>query len=333
MSKNKNLIRDKNLAVLKSFLFTKGTALKAEMAKETGISVVTINTLVKELVEKKIILEGDLVQPPLGRPAICYHFNYDQQHFLLLSIQEKKAAIHRTLEIVGKIVNLAGEIKYEKNIDFTEISLDFFLDTLNHFVQLDIAFTKIGLSFPGKIYHGVVLSSWESLFDQWEFEKAWAKQSTIPLLIQNDTHLLTVGTSIQQKLSKTETIVGIFYPENSMPGITIYANGSLIEGGHNLAGEAKFLPHLIDSPTPETPKELTTNLLEILAIYNAVIAPDRFVISADSVTETTIQQAVEQSVILDKQINQPQLLFVDDFQTALTYGLRWLVTTDSIYQL
>ncbi|HPJ00577.1 MAG TPA: hypothetical protein PLN65_07060 [Enterococcus sp.] len=107
----------------------------------------------------------------------------------------------------------------------------------------------------------------------------------------------------------------------------------LIEGGHNLAGEAKFLPHLIDASTPDTTAAFMTSLLEILAIYNAVIAPDTFIISADSVEEATIRQAIQHSTLLAKQINQPNLLFVEDFQTALTYGLRWLVTSDSIYQL
>ncbi|WP_207940544.1 hypothetical protein DOK78_001949 [Enterococcus sp. DIV2402] len=333
MSKNKNLIRDKNLAILKSFLFQKGTALKAEMAKETGISVVTINTLVKELVAENIIIEGEMVQPPLGRPAICYHFNYDLSHFLLLSIQEQQIHAKRSLCIVGKIVNLAGDVKYDARFDFTDISMEFFIEKLTHFIHLGFDLTKIGLSFPGKIYNGVVLSSWESLFDYWEFENEWSKHSSIPLLVQNDAHLLTVGTTIQQKLSKLETIVGIFYPENSMPGITIYANDGLIEGGHNLAGEAKFLPHLIDAATPDTTAAFMTSLLEILAIYNAVLAPDTFIISADSVEEATIRQAIQQSTLLAKQVNQPNLLFVEDFQTALTYGLRWLVTSESIYQL
>ena len=118
-----------------------------------------------------------------------------------------------------------------------------------------------------------------------------------------------------------------------MPGITIVSNGTLIEGGRNLAGEAKFLPHLLQSPAPKTAAELVNNLLEILAIYNAVIAPDAFVLSAESAPQPMILEAVEQSSLLAKQLNKPKIFFVDPFQDSLTYGLRWLAMRDTIYTL
>lgn len=332
MTKNKNLIRDKNLHILKKFLFKKGTALKAEMSKETGISVVTINSLVKQLIEENIFIEGEHIQQPLGRPAITYHFNYNQSHFLLLSIQEKKVSENRKLIIIGKIVNLAGEIKYENTFDFSKITLEFFISKISHFLEKEYDIDKIGLSIPGKIYNGVVLSSWENLFDQWNIEQALSQITSIPLVIQNDAHLLTVGYTILHELNKSETIVGIFYPENSMPGITIYSNAALLEGRHNLAGEAKFLPHLIESSAPSNEAELIKSLIEILAIYNVVIAPNSFVISAESVNKSKIINVIEKSSIIPKQINKPNILFVEHFQNSLTLGLRWLVTQNSIYQ-
>lgn len=333
MTKNKNLIRYENLNILKQFLFKRGTSLKAEMSKETGISVVTINSLVRQLIEKNIFIEGDLTQQPLGRPAIIYHFNYNQSHFLLLSIQKKKISENRKLIIVGKIVNLAGEVTYENIFDFSEITLEFLVSKINHFLELDYDIDKIGLSIPGKIYNGVIISSLEDLLNHWNIEEKLSKVTSIPLVIQNDAHLLTVGYTILHKLSKSETIVGIFYPENSEPGITIYYNGSILEGGHNLAGEAKYLPHLIKASTPSNEVDFINNLIEILSIYNAVIAPNSFVISADSISEGKVLNAIEKSSIIPKQINKPNILFVENFQNSLEIGLLWLVTQNSIYQL
>ncbi|MGX7163296.1 ROK family protein [Enterococcus massiliensis] len=333
MNTNKNMIRDRNLQVLKNFLFIQGTALKAEMARETGISVVTINSLVKQLVDEKVFIDDGLKQLPLGRPATAYRFNYDQNHFLLLSIQEKKVSNHRKLIIIGKIVNLSGEIKHENTIDFSEINLDFLISFITSFLDLSYMIDKIGLSLPGKVYNGVVLSSWGNLFNQWNIEQALATRTSIPLIIQNDAHLLTIGYTISQKLNKSKTIVGIFYPENSMPGITIYSNGVILEGKNHLAGEAKYLPHLIDSFGPSNEMELITNLIEILAIYNTVIAPNSFIISAESIDRNVLFKEIEQSSILPKQVNQPDILFVENFQDSLMVGLRWLVTQDSPYHL
>ncbi|MHC5374162.1 ROK family protein [Enterococcus sp. LJL120] len=333
MSSNKNLIRDKNLQTLKVYLFQKGQALKAEMAKDTGLSVVTINALVKELLAQNIFTEGELVQPPLGRPAINYYFNYDQSHFLLLSIQQEQVAGQRKLIFDGRVVNLKGTQKMQKRLDFTPISLENFTSVIQQYLQAAEEFTieKIGLSLPGKIYQGKILSSWETLFDGWEPAAALEKITDIPLVMQNDAHLLTVGYAKKHRLPTVESIVGIYYPENSMPGITIYDKGALIEGGHNLAGEAKYLPHLIDGSIPTSPAELLANLTQILAIYNAVIAPDTFIISAESVQAQAVQEMIAASDILSKQMNQPAYLFDENFQQSLTVGLLWLVTLETIY--
>lgn len=331
MANNRNLIRDKNLTLLKQFLFKKGTAFKAEMSEGTGISVVTINSLVKQLVDEKILIEGDLEKQPIGRPAYIYHFNYEQQHFLLLSIQEELTDTNKKLIILGKIVNLNGDLIVEERFDFNQVELNIFIEKVQYFLELGYSIDKIALSFPGKIYNGVVLSSWYDLFDNWKFEDALSKITSIPILIQNDAHLVTVGYTILKQLSDSETIVGVFYPENSMPGITIFDKGNILEGGHNLAGEAKYLPHLINNGMPKNITDLQNSLIEIISIYNAVIAPTSFVISADSMNQDNFLKQFEKSDIISKQINKPNLLFVDNFQESLTLGLRWLATNNSTY--
>lgn len=333
MSQNKNLIREKNMRAIKQMMREKGTAYKAEIAAETGLSVVTVNALVAQLVEAKVLIEGDLMPQTVGRPAIAYHFNEEQQYFLLLSIQEKLTPNYRQLMIHGQIVNLAGDIKYTQTTEFSEVTMPFFLACVQPFLSAGFEIAKIGVSIPGKIYQGVILSSWENLLNQWHLQDALSAFASVPVVIQNDAHLVTIGYTVREKRSKEETIVGIFYPENSMPGITIYAKGTLIEGNMNLAGEAKFLPHLMEEIFPLTNEKLIGNLVEIFTIYNAVIAPNNFVISADSVTETAIRNKIAQSTLLAMQVNQPQFLFVDQFTACLYTGLLWLVLKDSDYAL
>lgn len=333
MTKNNNVIRDQNLQTLKRFLFKKSSALKAEMAHETGLSVVTINALVKQLVEEKFFIEGSPVQQSLGRPAAIYQFNYEKQHFLLLSIEESKNSASNHLILVGKIVNLQGTVIVEQTIDFSAPTMALLIETIMWFLNQDQTIHKIGLSLPGKVYHGVVLSSWKNVFDQWRIADELKKQSDVPIIIQNDAHLLTVGEIITQQLNREQTIVGIFYPINSMPGISIYAHNTLIEGGKNLAGEAKFLPFLIDAQPPHNEHQLMKYLLQILEIYNVVIAPDSFIISADSVSKSQLLEKIAKSSLLPKQVNQPNIYFSSLFETSMFTGLLWLVTKGTIYHI
>lgn len=326
-----NIIRDQNLIKLKQLLFEKKKMFKAEMAKETGISTVTINSLVKQLLEEGVITEGEKAQPALGRPATIYHFNEAQAYYLLLSIQEKHQDDVRRLMIHGSIVNLTGDVEYIHEFEFIDISLEFLLDKLKYFLTLDYPIKRIALSIPGKIHQGVILSSWHELFNGWNIEEALLEITDLPIIIQNDAHLLTMGYTILKQMERQDTKVGIYYPEKSLPGISIYSHGTIIEGGHNLAGEAKYLPHLLESPMPANELELLINLLEIIAIYNAVIAPDVFIISTKLVEKQALLDYIARSSIITKQVNQPKVYIFDDFQLALTHGLHWLALQGSDY--
>ena len=94
-------------------------------------------------------------------------------------------------------------------------------------------------------------SSWYEKFDGWDLDQLFKEITPIPCFYQNDAHLLTVGHCIAKQISLSENIVGIYNPENSMPGITLIFNASLLEGQNALAGEAKYLPGFIDKGAPK----------------------------------------------------------------------------------
>lgn len=334
MIEESNPIRRKNSEKLRTMLFIKRKAVKAEMAKETGISVVTINSLVTELVKKNIFLEGPLIQQKTGRPAVEYTFNYNRSFYLLISIQEKKSAERkRELEIILKVVNMDGIEKVSEVIDFTDMSIEHLLSIIQKYIHGEYEISKIGLALPGKIFEGVITSSWEDVFNGWNIGQELKRITDIPIKIQNDAHIMTIGFCVKNNLFINESVVGIFYPEKSMPGITIFSNGALIEGQKGLAGEAKYLPILMDKAAPDTETELAYNLSEIIAIYNAVIAPSIFIISSENVEDKMMRQTIENNKNLSRQRNKPTIYFDQNFQQSVTDGLRWLITEDTIYNI
>ncbi|WP_077601422.1 ROK family protein [Oceanobacillus sojae] len=332
MSEESNLIRRENSKLLRALLFRERKAIKAEMVKETGLSVVTINSLVKELVQENILLENASVQQKTGRPAAEYIFNYDKSYYLLISIQEKKSHERkRRLEIIVKIVNLGGVEIVSEVLEFSN-NMEDLLGVIEKYIHREYEIERIGLALPGKIFEGVITSSWGSVFDCWNIEEELKKITDIPIKIQNDAHIMTMGFCAEHNLTDG-SVVGIFYPEKSMPGVTILSNGVLIEGQKGLAGETKYLPMLMDKAAPDTDIELASNLSEIVAIYNAVIAPDIFVISSENIDEKIIRKQIETNTYLSRQPNNPVIYFDRNFQQSMTAGLRWLVTKDSIYNI
>lgn len=333
MKKEINMIREQNLNAVKHYFFTQKSALKSEVAEKTTISIVTMNSLVKQLVEANVLIEGDKIKPNLGRPSNIYHFNYNQTYFLLVSVEEITQGNEKKLALRANVANLAGEVFFEETRLFATFTIAYFLELIEQFLDQveEYPIKKIGISFPGKVYQKKIVSSWYNKFNDWELETRVEEYFKLPTFIQNDAHLVTIGSSLLHRIDRKQTIVGIFYPDRSMPGITLFAQGHLIEGRHHLAGEAKYLPNLINQKVTESTSALKQHLVEILEMYNAVIAPDRFIISAEAIKKSELEAVVRASTILAKQINTPKIFIEEQFALSLKIGLLWLVTPEEVY--
>lgn len=161
--------------------------------------------------------------------------------------------------------------------------------------------------------------------DRWPIHQLIEEVTDLPYYIQNDAHLFTIGHCLLKQLPLSETIVGIYYPQNSMPGVTLLANSSLIEGHDSLVGEAKYFPLFLDNGNPETPVELAENLSSLITTYNALIAPDRFVLAVDPNIQAIVEESIAHNQYLTKQPNSPVFTYLDDLETSIILGLHWLI--------
>lgn len=327
----KHLIKEENLKKMKRFLYQCEIATKAELAEAASVSVVTSNALVKELVEGGIFLEGAQVQREMGRPATNYYFNYNHQHFLLISIQEK----NRSLEIEARVVNLKGISSYEERIDFSTIALDDLAKEIESLCEKFPTVVAIGISFPGKTSENIVTSSWYDKMNGWNFKEKINDYVSLPVYIQNDANLATIGYCIEQGLPKKHLVTGIYYPEQSMPGISVFVDNLLLTGNNGLAGEAKYLP--IFSGQEDT-KQLDfdayfQNLIDLIILYNGFAAPHTIVIfrSGHTLLEEQIVQQLEKTPAFIRQPNRPKIKVTDSFNVSVFKGIQWLAMKESIY--
>ncbi len=329
MSANKNLIRHQNIQVVLKELFQKGTSFASDLVKETGISMVTINSLLKDLVSEGMVTKGELVQREIGRPAIEYCFNYKYSKSLLLALIE----VNRQLELRSYHIDLKGTILAAQHQAFSEITPTAFQNLVRQSIEAFADVEQIAVLLPGKISEGVVTSSWYEKFDGWDLDQLFKEITPIPCFYQNDAHLLTVGHCIAKQISLSENIVGIYNPENSMPGITLIFNASLLEGQNALAGEAKYLPGFIDKGAPKSTQELVTRLSALVPFYNAAFAPDRFVFASTAAIEEDLLAAITHDPFITKQPNHPVYTFVHDFDQAMILGMHWLLFRNTPYDL
>lgn len=327
----KHLIKEKNLKEMKRFLYQHERATKADLAEAANVSVVTSNSLVKELVEANIFLEGAQVQQEMGRPATNYYFNYNHQHYLLFSIQE----INQVLTIIVKVVNLKGIATFDKEVDFSQVDLTELVKLSEELYAAYPTIVAIGISFPGKTAGDVVTSSWYDKMNGWNFKESINEIVPLPVYVQNDANLATIGYCIEQGIAKSSLVTGIYYPEKSMPGISVFMNNYLLIGHNGLAGEAKYLPMFLNQEDTQTIDfdQYYKNLIELIVLYNGFAAPHTIVIfkAGYDFSKKQVTQTLEESEAFLRQPNRPKIEVTDSFNTSVFKGIQWLAMKESIY--
>ena len=84
------LVKLHNLQLARRQLFLQRAATRLELSQTTGISTVTLGTLLRELVQLGQVTEEEAPPPASGRPSRVYRFNADLSHGLLVSVENHR---------------------------------------------------------------------------------------------------------------------------------------------------------------------------------------------------------------------------------------------------
>ena len=319
-----NYLKERNLKILKRILFEKKTATKTELSNISTLSTVTVNSLVKVLVETGEFIEGELIQQKMGRPAVIYSFNYNFQKYLLLSIQEEKNKLY----INTVITNMAGEITDRKLYSFENIEMQAIIEIIDEAVKENNSIAAIGISIPGQTKDEKIFVSWNEKLNGWNLKKEISSKYDIPVKVENDANLVTVGYCIKNNIYSRESVVGIYFPKDSLPGASIFWDGKIFTGKDGLAGEIKYLPDFINYRKITSADSVIEKLINTIVLFNSITAPGLFIIYAENINEDEFQKRVYDNEIIKRQPNVPVIKVVDTFGEDIFAGLQWLVTSD-----
>lgn len=319
----KNLIRE--------LLLSSHELTKPELAKSVGVSTVTINVLMDELLADGEILEAGKEKTNIGRPSTIYQINPEKFLYLLVSIVEHE----NRLFMEGKLLNGKGNVSMEKAQALEPVELTSLQRFVSSFLSgLEETPLAIAIAIPGKTVDGtVVVSAWGQL-DGWRIEAALAAETHIPVFVENDANLATVGFAHRLGLASDRGIVGLYYPRQSRPGVSVFYNEQLLSGTGSLAGEVKYLPFF--SPMQSavySPEQETAFTIKILELYTVLLAPEYLLVHMQDVEETVLQHKLEAAL---KELGtpvRPNLFVSQSYDEDVLRGLLWLAQQDLPFKM
>lgn len=271
-------VKEANRRILRRIFFEQEIATKAELAQRSGLSVVTVNSLIQDMLIDREVEEYGLVPSEGGRPSMRYRYRYER----------RKAAIvyayayggENAIRIRTYVIDLAGKKLWEQTRDAEEISLESFE------AGLDAAFAKqehigcIYFGLPGELVDGVVtLNDFPALVGE-RFLPHYKERYSVEVYVENDINAMTYGNYRRRKSPGGVSLAGIYIPERFLPGAGFVLNEAIYYGVGHMSGEIGRLsvPHdwlALDYGNEEAVAE---NLAAVLKILCMTLAPERFVL-------------------------------------------------------
>ncbi|MFC5649979.1 ROK family protein [Paenibacillus solisilvae] len=315
-----NLMKEINLNNVRRVMKQIGTATKPQLAAMTGLSVVTINSLVKELLDFGELLEDITIPSTGGRPALTYRFNYDFSLALVIHVNEKQGSD----VVFASVVNLQEEILMREEHVIQVFDISRFYGMIDEILSRFPSIKAIGIGIPGQSVNGkIAVTSHDELKDIRLIEEVQTKFG-LPVFLENDVNAAISGYSYREQLHVNQIVLGVYFPEKYPPGMGICLDGKIVKGKNGMAGEIKFLPMDIDWKNRFDSEEFLEIVCKVIQTLNAVLAPDQIVIYRENLEESALLRSWEIYLSNHNIPSYPEIILSKSFYEDFEEGMKWL---------
>lgn len=318
-----NLIRQANLDRLRLAMRELRTATRPQLARQTGLSVVTVNALADVLAASGEIIDAD--DPALatgGRPALRYRYN---AHFQLALAIHTGEAVHtgeadRQDAIHAEVVDLLGDVVDRQEATLDDISAEALEHMIAEMLTRHPAIRAIGIGLPGLEVGGSLDVDYRALAGK-ELVTRLKERFRMPVAFENDANAAVLGFCTGSAC-QGRTIVGIYVPEKYPPGAGICIDGHIYRGRDGFAGEVKHLPGA-NVPGQATPLANLAAILASLAItFTCVLNPDTIVLYRNNLSRQTLEAVLKKCRQVIPAGFLPEIVASDGFQADFSKGIR-----------
>lgn len=317
---NRNLIKEINLNHVRRIMKRVDTATKPQLAEMTKLSVVTINSLVKELLKNGEVFEDELVTSNGGRPALAYRYNYDYSFALVIYMNEKQGQD----VILATVVNLQGDVLARREYFIPIFDREPFVEMIDHFLTMYPSIKVVGIGLPGQSVNGEIKESSHETLKGIRIIEDLKKEFGLQVIIENDVNAAIVGHCTQGEYNEDQSVVGIYFPMNYPPGMGIYLDGRIIKGKDGMAGEIKYLPLDVNWGTTMANNDFTKVVFKIIHTVNIILAPDTIVIYQKIINEEQWKQSWEEYKSKNYMPTNTEVKNVSTFHEDFEEGMKWI---------
>ena len=283
------LVKQQNLNLVRTLLRAHSPATKARLAALSGLSVVTLGSLIAQLRKNGEVLEDALLPSDGGRPARAYRFNSDYAHVLALFVLQAEGEYR----LYASVCDLMGnELRHEEAAVRPDLRAQL-LAAAAAYRQADAQLRAIAIGIPGQAVDGTVLFCDAPGLAGTPLQALAEAQTDCCVLIENDMNAAVYGFACRTAPKADECTVGMYFPLRKGPGAGILLGGRLLRGKQGMSGELGGLPLAVDWEHPPIPfEQVISDCVQAVA---AVLAPERVIVYREGLDRAALVDCMRRS--------------------------------------
>jgi predicted NBD/HSP70 family sugar kinase len=333
------LMKKMNITLIYRALIELRSATRAEISDKTKISTTTVRTLLEELLQQGEISELNLDESSGGRRAQRYTLNLERNLILSFYLEEN-ILIYQICDLIGNIVKTDSEVAEGKDLPFSVIQ--FVAKCLKKW-----NICAIGLGVPGIVENErYYISNGFNLWCSNNLGEQIQNTYHVPVILENDLNAIALGFAIhyaeKNKSCDLDQINMTYINFNKdCTGAGIIADGKIVHGAKQFAGELGFLPMLpnknLDAMLQEASnsQEYADTVARLISIVNCITNPSLVVIGGirfqtDWIHLDSVKSSVQSYI---SNLMLPEIIFSKTSQDDYLAGLTHLTRQSVIFEL
>lgn len=272
-------VRKNNIRAVRRILWNGETWTKLRIAKTTGLSVATCNTILNAMEANGEVLGEKTRVLEVGRSTTAYRYNESFGHVLCLEY----ALILGRRHIACTVLSMTGVVVRQERKELPVIDGPVIARTVKALVAAFPRIAVISVGTPSIARHGIVRHCDLPELEDTHLAADLEREFGVPVVMENDMHLKAYG--YYKKHCVTDDIVTLAnFPANVLPGTSTIVSGTILKGANHFAGMVGFLQHGVDREQVAanlTPKKYFPYAVRSITAIIAIVNPSVILFSGD----------------------------------------------------
>ena len=272
------LIKQQNEDLVRRQLLRVHCSTKVELAQATGLSTVTVGSIISRFLDSGEVLEGDKIPSTSGRPSINYIYNVEYRHAASIFVHSKDGVSYFSLAVS----DMLGKERYYNQMEIpAHITVDLVEQLIRPVLYPPFKISALTAVFPGPEPHAYLAGSLSEKANEF-FKLLFKSHDPIYINFENDINAAVYGW-YSYNFHSRGCVVGMYYPRVAPPGAGIMIDGDIYHGRQSFAGEFALIPadvpwgDLNYSNTESTAKMIGKAIVTFCCTH----APDHIILYGD----------------------------------------------------